>query len=325
MSCYLVTGAAGFIASRVIHFLLDQGHEVIGIDNFDPVYDLRMKEWRLNQLQGIEGFTFYRESICDRSALDRIIQTHSKVDGIINLAAKAGVRNSVLDPWSYYDTNLTGTLNLLELCRNHGIEKFILASTSSIYGENAPFPTPETTTSSFPLQPYAASKKAAETLCYSYHFLYKLDITVLRFFTVYGPAGRPRMSIFRFIKWIEEGKEVRIFGNGEQTRGFTYLDDIAVGTIAALRPLGFEIINLGGHESISINSLIKKIENTLGKQANKKYYPVHPADMSASWADVSKARELLDWEPKISLTEGIKRAIDWYQQEKDWVSQVDVE
>ena len=325
MSCYLVTGAAGFIASRVIHFLLDQGHEVIGIDNFDPVYDLRMKEWRLNQLQGIEGFTFYRESICDRSALDRIIQTHSKVDGIINLAAKAGVRNSVLDPWSYYDTNLTGTLNLLELCRNHGIEKFILASTSSIYGENAPFPTPETTTSSFPLQPYAASKKAAETLCYSYHFLYKLDITVLRFFTVYGPAGRPRMSIFRFIKWIEEGKEVRIFGNGEQTRGFTYLDDIAVGTIAALRPLGFEIINLGGHESISINSLIKKIENTLGKQANKKYYPAHPADMSASWADVSKARELLDWEPKISLTEGIKRAIDWYQQEKDWVSQVDVE
>lgn len=325
MSCYLVTGAAGFIASRVIHFLLDQGHEVIGIDNFDPVYDLRMKEWRLNQLQGIEGFTFYRESICDRSALDRIIQTHSKVDGIINLAAKAGVRNSVLDPWSYYDTNLTGTLNLLELCRNHGIEKFILASTSSIYGENAPFPTPETTTSSFPLQPYAASKKAAETLCYSYHFLYKLDITVLRFFTVYGPAGRPRMSIFRFIKWIEEGKEVRIFGNGEQTRGFTYLDDIAVGTIAALRPLGFEIINLGGHESISINSLIKKIENTLGKQANKKYYPAHPADMSASWADVSKARELLDWEPKFSLTEGIKRAIDWYQQEKDWVSQVDVE
>jgi len=325
MSRYIVTGAAGFIASRVSQFLLDQGHEVVGIDNFDPAYDLRMKEWRLKQLHNKEGFTFYRETICDRSALERIIKNHSGVDGIINLAAKAGVRNSVLDPWSYYDTNLTGTLNLLELCRNHGITKFILASTSSIYGEKAPYPTPELAPSSFPLQPYAASKKAAETLCFSYHFLYKLDITIVRYFTVYGPAGRPKMSIFRFIKWIDEGKEVRVFGNGEQTRGFTYLDDIAAGTIAALRPLGFEIINLGGHESISINSLINMIENKLGKQANKKYYPSHPADMSASWADVSKAHNMLEWVPKISLDEGIKRAIDWYQKEKDWASQVDVE
>jgi nucleoside-diphosphate-sugar epimerase len=305
--------------------LLDQGHEVIGVDNFDPVYDLRMKEWRLDQLRNRKGFFFYKESICDRAALENISQNHVHIDSVINLAAKAGVRNSVLDPWSYYDTNLTGTLNLLELCRNLGIKKFVLASTSSIYGENAPYPTPETTSSSYPLQPYAASKKAAETLCHSYHFLYQLDITVVRYFTVYGPAGRPRMSIFRFIKWISEGKEVRVFGDGEQTRGFTYLDDIAVGTIAALRPLGFEIINLGGHESISINSLVGKIESALGKKAKVKYYPAHPADMSASWADVSKAREMLGWEPKISLSEGIKRAIDWYQQEKIWASQVDVE
>jgi len=159
MSCHLVTGTAGFIASRVSQFLLDQGHKVIGIDNFDPVYDLRLKNWRLERLKAKSEFTFYKESICDRAALDRIIQAHPDIVSVINLAAKAGVRNSVLDPWSYYDTNVTGTLNLLELCRNHGIKKFILASTSSIYGENAPYPTPETTESSFPLQPLPAKKR----------------------------------------------------------------------------------------------------------------------------------------------------------------------
>ena len=244
---------------------------------------------------------------------------------MINLAAKAGVRNSVLDPWSYYETNVTGTLNLLELCRNHGINKFILASTSSIYGENAPYPTPETTESSFPLQPYAASKKAAETLCYSYKYLYDLDITIVRYFTVYGPAGRPRMSIFRFIKWITEGKEVQVFGDGEQTRGFTYLDDIAAGTAAALKPLGFEIINLGGHESISINALISKLEKAIGKQAKIKNYPAHPADMSARWADVTKARKMLGWQPQIALDEGLRQTINWYQQEVGWASQIDIE
>ena len=325
MSCHLVTGTAGFIASRVSQFLLDQGHKVIGIDNFDPVYDLRLKDWRLERLKAKSEFTFYKESICDRAALDRIIQAHPNIQSVINLAAKAGVRNSVLDPWSYYDTNVTGTLNLLELCRNHGIKKFILASTSSIYGENAPYPTPETTESSFPLQPYAASKKAAETLCYSYKYLYDLDITIVRYFTVYGPAGRPRMSIFRFIKWITEGKEVQVFGDGEQTRGFTYLDDIAAGTAAALKPLGFEIINLGGHESISINALISKLEEAIGKKAKIKNYPAHPADMSASWADVTKARKMLGWQPQIALDEGLRQTINWYQQEVGWASQIDIE
>jgi nucleoside-diphosphate-sugar epimerase len=325
MSCHLVTGTAGFIASRVSQFLLDQGHKVIGIDNFDPVYDLRLKDWRLERLKAKSEFTFYKENICDQAALDRIIQAHPDIVSVINLAAKAGVRNSVLDPWSYYETNVTGTLNLLELCRNHGINKFILASTSSIYGENAPYPTPETTESSFPLQPYAASKKAAETLCYSYKYLYDLDITIVRYFTVYGPAGRPRMSIFRFIKWITEGKEVQVFGDGEQTRGFTYLDDIAAGTAAALKPLGFEIINLGGHESISINALISKLEKAIGKQAKIKNYPAHPADMSTSWADVTKARKMLGWQPQIALDEGLRQTINWYQQEVGWASQIDIE
>lgn len=325
MSLYFVTGAAGFIGSKVCEYLLKDGHQVVGIDNFDPVYDLRMKDWRLNRIKDNPAFSFYKESICDREALEKIAKDHPHMDGIINLAAKAGVRDSVIDPWSYYETNLTGTLNLLELCRHGAIPKFIMASTSSIYGENAPYPTPETAGSSLPLQPYAASKKAAETLCHSYHYLHNIDVTVVRYFTVYGPAGRPAMSMFRFNKWISEGSQVKVFGDGNQTRGFTYLDDIASGTILALKPLGYEIINLGGHESISINDLIKKFETVIGKKANIKHYPENPADMSASWADTRKAKSLLGWEPKFTLDEGIRSVAAWYQQEYDWASQVSTE
>ena len=325
MACYFVTGAAGFIASRVCEFLLESGHAVIGIDNFDPVYDLRIKEWRLKRIQQYPRFTFYKESICNRPALEKIFSAHPDIAAVINLAAKAGVRDSVINPWSYYETNVTGTLNLLELCRHKQINKFIIASTSSIYGENAPYPTPETAESSFPLQPYAASKKAAETLSYSYHYLYGLDVTVVRYFTVYGPAGRPGMSMFRFAKWISEGMEVQVYGDGTQTRGFTYLDDIARGTIAALKPVGYEIVNLGGHESISINDLLVKFEKAIGNKAILRYYPASKADMSASWADVGKARRLLGWAPQVGLDEGIRSVVDWYRQEHAWASQVDTE
>lgn len=325
MGKYLVTGAAGFIASKVCEDLLKDGHEVVGVDNFDPVYDLRIKEYRLGKLSPNRKFTFYRQSICNRDILDIIIGNHENIDAIINLAAKAGVRESLIDPWSYYNTNLTGTLNLLEICRHNDIKKFVLASTSSIYGENAPYPTPETADSSHPLQPYAASKKAAETLCHSYYFLYGIDVTVVRYFTVYGPAGRPSMSMFRFNKWITEGRTVRVFGDGNQTRGFTYLDDISRGTILALNELGFEIINLGGHESISINDLIAKFEKAIGKHAKLEYEPAHPADMSTSWADVEKAKKLLGWSPHFTLDAGIQEVVNWYKQENSWASQVSVE
>jgi nucleoside-diphosphate-sugar epimerase len=253
------------------------------------------------------------------------VEDHPQITGIINLAAKAGVRDSLIDPWSYYETNLTGTLNLLEICKHYDIRKFVLASTSSIYGEDAPYPTPETAGSSRPLQPYAASKKAAETLCHSYHFIYGMDITVVRYFTVYGPAGRPQMSMFRFNKWITEGQPVRIFGDGRQTRGFTYLDDISRGTILALKEVGYEIVNLGGHESISISDLIAKFENAIGKKAHVIYEPAHPAEMSASWAEVSKAKKLLGWSPKFTLDSGIAEVVRWYQQENSWASQVNIE
>jgi UDP-glucuronate 4-epimerase len=323
MSNYLVTGAAGFIASRVCEKLLDAGHQVAGIDNLDSAYDIRLKKWRLDRLMKNKGFVFHQDDICNRPALESIIKETQPLEAIINLAAKAGVRDSVLDPWSYYDTNLTGTLNLLELCQRNGIPKFILASTSSIYGNNAPIPTPEDADSSHPLQPYAASKKAAEVICHSHHYLYGLDVTVVRYFTVYGPAGRPGMSMFRFTQWISEGKPVIIYGDGRQTRGFTYLDDIAAGTILALKPLGYEIINLGGHQTIAIIDLVHRLEEIIGKQAVIEYQSAQKADMSASWADTGKAKQLLGWQPQMNLEAGLPLIVDWYRQNRSWASQVD--
>jgi nucleoside-diphosphate-sugar epimerase len=218
---------------------------------------------------------------------------------------------------------MTGTLNLLEFAKQYSIPKFILASTSSIYGANAPLPTPEDADSDHPLQAYAASKKGAEAMCHAYHYLYGIDVTVVRYFTVYGPAGRPDMVMFRFVQWISEGKPVKVNGDGEQSRGFTYLDDIARGTIQALRPLGFEIINLGGHETITINELLCVMEEMIGKKAEVVRLPRHPADMLTNWADVDKAKELLNWEPKVSLREGIANLVAWYNAERSWVSQVD--
>ena len=314
MTDYLVTGAAGFIGSRVSEMLIEQGHAVTGVDNLNDAYDLRMKEHRLQKLENLPGFTFLKLDITDRTAVEQL----PSCEAVINLAARAGVRASVEDPWAFYDTNLSGTLNLLELCRHKGVRKFILASTSSIYGADAPHPTPESADSDHPLQPYAASKKAAEVLCYAYHCLYDLDISVVRYFTVYGPAGRPDMSMFRFARWISEGEPVHLYGDGEQSRGFTYVDDIARGTIAALKPLGYEIINLGGHEVITLNALISLLEDRIGRKAILERHPANLADMLTSQADVTKARRLLDWQPEVSLETGVSRLVAWYNQEREW-------
>jgi nucleoside-diphosphate-sugar epimerase len=300
--------------------LLEQGHTVTGIDNMNDAYDVRMKDYRLNRLQTIPGFSFHKLDISERSILDQF--KSEKFEAVINLAARAGVRSSTVNPWVFVDTNMTGCLNMLELCRQNDIKKFIFASTSSIYGSNPPYPTPEDADSSHPLQPYAASKKGAEALVHSYHYLYGLDVTILRFFTVYGPAGRPDLALFRFTKWISEGHPVQVYGSGEQSRGFTYLDDIARGTIAALEPVGYEVINLGGHEVITINDLIRLLEITIGKKARIEHYPPVQADMFSNWADVSKAGRLLGWKPQVSLQEGVQRLVDWYAAERDWVSEV---
>jgi UDP-glucuronate 4-epimerase len=328
MGHYLVTGAAGFIAARVVEMLLDAGHTVTGIDNLNDAYDVRMKTYRLKRLNNRDGFQFTKLDISHKDVLEALYHQSAMgkksppFDAVINLAARAGVRQSLEDPWVYVDTNVTGTLNLLELSRTYQVPKFILASTSSVYGAKAPLPTPEDADSSHPLQAYAASKKGAEVLCHAYHYLYGMDVTVFRYFTVYGPAGRPDMVMFRFAKWIDAGLPLQLNGDGEQSRGFTYVDDIARGTILGLKPLGYEIINLGGHESIKINQLIRILEKMIGKKAQIEYLPFHPADMLANWADVEKAKKLLGWEPRISLQEGITNLVAWYHAEKDWASQV---
>jgi nucleoside-diphosphate-sugar epimerase len=323
MAKYLVTGAAGFIGARVAEMLIEQGHTVVGVDNLNDAYDVRMKEYRLNKLLGRSGFTFHKLDISHKDSLfSRLLIPDLRFDAVVNLAARAGVRASTENPWIFVETNALGTLNLLELCRQRGIPKFILASTSSIYGANAPLPTPESADSDHPLQPYAASKKSAEVLSHSYHSLYGLDVTVVRYFTVYGPAGRPDMSMFRFAKWITEGQPLHLYGDGEQSRGFTYVDDIARGTLAALKPLGYEIINLGGHEVITMNGLIEMLEEIIGKEARIERHPPNLADMLTNWADVSKARRLLGWEPQVGLRQGVQRLVDWYRAERSWAKEV---
>lgn len=320
MGNYLVTGAAGFIGARTAQMLIEQGHTVVGIDNLNDAYDPRLKDYRLKILKSLPGFKFHQADISEKKTID--LFKSEKLDGVINLAARAGVRFSVDDPWTFLESNVTGTLNMLEVCRQVGCKKFILASTSSIYGENPPYPTPETASSSEPMQPYAASKKGAEALAYAYHHLYDIDVTIVRYFTVYGPAGRPDLAMFRFVKWIMEGEPVRINGDGDQSRGFTYIDDIARGTIAALKPVGYEVVNLGGHEVISINQLVEMVEELTGKKAIVQHGPPNLADMRTNQADVTKAKELLGWKPQVNLREGLANLIKWYNEEREWAKEV---
>ena len=322
MSVILVTGAAGFIAYRVCQELLAEGHTVVGVDNLNDGYDARLKKWHLAQITPYEKFTFHHLDISHAPALKGLIVGKTKFDAVINLAARAGVRSSMVTPTDYFRDNLTGTLNLLEFCREQGIPKFVQASSSSVYGANAPLPTPETADTDHPMQPYAASKKAAEVLCHSYHYLYGIDVTVFRFFVVYGPGNRPDQSMFRFTQWISEEKPLQLYGDGKQERGFTFVDDIARGTVLGLKPLGYEIINLGGHELITINQLITMIEQRLDRKGQVVRHPFDAADALANWADVQKAKTLLGWEPQVSLEEGVTNAVNWYLAERSWAAQV---
>jgi UDP-glucuronate 4-epimerase len=322
MGHYLITGAAGFIASRVIEMLTASGHTVHGVDNLNDAYDVRMKLYRLERLRALPGFTFEKMDISDRAQVDALAKSAGQPDGLINLAARAGVRSSELDPWLYVDTNVTGTLNMLDLACRLGTPKVVLASSSSVYNPDAPMPYREDADTDHPRQPYASTKKAAEHLAHVYHFLHGLDVSVVRYFTVYGPAGRPESIMFRCTQWIAEGRPVRLNGDGTQTRGFTYIDDIARGTILALQPLGFEIFNLGGHEVISLNELIVLLEERLQKQAILEHYPMHKADVMGNLADCTHAREKLGWEPAVPLREGVAHLVAWYRAEREWASQV---
>jgi nucleoside-diphosphate-sugar epimerase len=317
----VLTGVAGFIANKVADILLKSGKNVIGIDNINDYYDVRIKEYRLKQLKKYPNFKFFKADIEDIKTLDKIFSKY-KVSSVINLAARAGVRYSMENPFVYVSTNTMGTLNLLEMCRKYKINKFVIASTSSLYaGQKMPFT--EALAVNTPISPYAASKKGAEAMCYSYHYLYGIDISVVRYFTVYGPAGRPDMSIIRFIKWIDEGTPIELFGDGSQSRDFTYVDDIAKGTIKSLKKVGFEIMNLGGgNNPYELKYVIELIEKHLGKKAEIDRKPFHKADIVATWADISKAKKILNWEPKIPLEKGIKNTVEWYLENKSWFKNI---
>ncbi len=321
MSRYLVTGAAGFIGACVAERLLAEGHQVVGLDNLNDAYDPRLKTWRLERLRGQEGFSFAPVDIADRGALRQGVGA-ATFEAVVNLAARAGVRASVRDPWVYAQANVVGTLNLLDLCRERSVAKFVQASTSSLYGGHNPRPFREDADTSHPLSPYAASKGAAEMFCHSYHSLYGLDVSVLRYFTVYGPAGRPEMSIFRFVQRIVEGWPVALYGDGHQERDFTFIDDIARGTLAALRPLGYEVINLGGDHPAELLQVVHVLEGLAGRKALLEPGPESPADVRSTWADISKARALLDWEPRVSLQDGLQACVAWYRAERSWAQHI---
>ena len=321
MAKYLVTGCAGFIGSRITELLLERGDTVVGVDNLNDAYPPPLKEWRLAQLQKFPSFEFEQRDITHFDALKELFQQY-KFDAVMNLAARAGVRASVENPWIYFDTNIIGTLNLLELCKEFGVKKFLLASTSSIYGESE-MPFREDQRTDFQLSPYAASKKGAESLAYTYHYLYGIDITIPRYYTVFGPAGRPDMSVFKFIHRIAEGLPIPVYGDGSQERDFTYIDDIARGSIAALKPLGFEVINLGSDRPVKLNHVIHLIEKYLEKKAQIEYQPRHPADVPKTWADITRAKELLSWRPLVSIEEGIQRTVEWYLENREWVRNVE--
>ncbi len=341
----LVTGAAGFIGAKTVELLLADGQSVVGIDNLNDYYDVRLKNYRANTLLGqaetptappnlaktstglakaesADGrFHFYHLDIENQQSVDALFEAH-KFASVLNLAARAGVWHSMENPYIYMSTNTVGTLNLLEAMRHKGVNKMVLASTSSLYaGQKMPYA--ETQSVNTPISPYAATKKAAELMAHSYHYLYGLDISVVRYFTVFGPCGRPDMSMFRFIQWIQNERAIELFGDGEQSRDFTYVDDIARGTIAAQKEVGYEIINLGGgNNPVSINQVIGQIETRLAKRALIDQKPFHIADMKTTWADIAKAKRLLDWEPLVSLEKGIRKTVEWHQANRAWLDDI---
>ena len=311
MRNYLITGAAGFIGSHLTEALIKRGDSVTGIDNFDPFYP------KANKLKNIESsldhpnFTFIETDIRDTDSLKMLFE-QNRFDAVIHLAAKAGVRNSLKAPQSYYDVNVMGTLNLLEAMRNSKHTKLIFASSSSVYGNNTKVPFSETDPVDFPISPYAASKKSAELLCYSYHHLYNFDIYALRFFSVYGPRQRPDMGIHKFFDAFLNGNPITMYGDGNSKRDYTFIDDIIHGTIQAIDSCkGYEIINLGESKTTLLKVIIDEIRTITGKNTEVNSLPMQPGDVIQTNADISKARKLLNYDPKVDIQSGLKRHFEY--------------
>src|SRR5256712_12508370 len=312
MSLILATGGAGFIGSHLAEALLKEGREVVVLDNFDDFYLPEVKRRNLEPLAGRPGFMVAEGDIGDQALVDKVFSTHP-VGVVVHLAARAGVRPSIQQPLLYCDVNVNGTAVLLEACRRHGIGKFIFGSSSSVYGNNTQLPFSEKDNVDRPISPYAATKKAGELLCATYHELYRLNVFALRFFTVYGPRQRPEMAVHKFTRLIDRGLPVPRFGDGSTRRDYTYITDIIDGVLRSIeRVQGFEIINLGGSETTRLGELIGLLENHLNRKAVVDEEPGQPGDVVATYADVDKARRLLGYAPKVHVDEGIGRFVEWY-------------
>lgn len=312
----LVTGAAGFIGSHTAATLLERGDKVVGLDNLNDYYDPARKQANLQELAALPGaaesFTFVKGDVRDRALLRELFAKHG-FTAVAHLAAMAGVRVSVDDPWLYYDVNLTGTINLVDAAREFGNPNFVLASTSSAYGNTKQVPFIETDAADRPLAPYPASKRSAELLGHSYHHIHGLDFTALRFFTVYGPRGRPDMLAYKLLDAMRLGRPMPLYNGGQMHRDWTFVSDIVQGIIAATdRRLGYEVINIGRGEPVLLADFVRSIEALAGGQAPVESEPMMRADVSYTYADISKARQLLGYEPKVSVADGVKRFFDWY-------------
>lgn len=308
---YLVTGCNGFIGSAITEQLINSGHYVVGIDDNNDYYDVRLKVYRLNRLERHKSFEFYNLDICQHEQLREIFKRHS-FDSVLNLAARAGVRKSIEQPEHYVSTNIMGTLNLLRCCHEFEVAAYVMASTSSLYA-GAEMPFVESCDVSRPISPYAATKLGAEAIAYTYHHLYNTNVSVLRYFTVFGPAGRPDMSPFRFIEFVRRGLPITLYGDGSATRDFTYISDIARGTISAINLTGYNVINLGGGRTpMTIATMIATIAIQLNKMATIEYLPAVAADMQNTAANIDKAKSLIDWQPEVETRDGFERTVQWH-------------
>jgi len=333
----LVTGAAGFIGSYMSERLLRDGWKVVGVDNFDDFYDPQTKRRNIAGCLKNKNFQLIEADIRDGNAMDKAVG--NGVEIIIHLAARAGVRPSIVQPVLYADVNINGTMVLLEAAKKHKVSKFVFGSSSSVYGNNKKVPFSEDDNVDFPISPYAATKKAGELICHTYHHLYGLCVTCLRFFTVYGPRQRPDLAIHKFAKLIEEDKPIPVYGDGTMMRDFTYIDDIIDGTVAAINHLtshpssgilsrasrttnyelrttshGFNIYNLGNASPISVNDMVAKLEKALSKEAVREYLPAQPGDVEQTYADITKAERELGYKPKTTIEQGLAKFVEWLKQ-----------
>ena len=310
-----VTGFAGFIGSHLTEKLLNEGVQIIGIDDFNDYYDPKIKEANVINFKTNKNFFFYKGDIRDKKLIDEIFTTQ-KIDIIVHLASRAGVRPSLKLPALYEEVNVLGTINLLEAAKNTGCKKFIFGSSSSVYGECKNIPFKETELDLKPISPYGVTKLTGERHCYTFHHLYKLPVVCLRFFTVYGPRQRPDLAIYKFTKLIDESKPIPVFGDGRYKRDFTYITEIIDGIMGAINynKTEFEIFNLGESRTTTVTDLVKLIENAMGKKAVIDWQEIQPGDVPITYADVSKAEKLLGYKPRTALEEGIKKFVEWYKQ-----------